>query len=127
MFSSGHQVSPHSSFPHASREDNFQAILKKIQEKKQLSMQEVRIYESMSRNSRLLSPPADSRKKPYTVLAHQDGVSYIEKVFAHNTVDAMHLVLQDPKFEDELSLKACYPGHFQHEFSFDPEDHNGGI
>lgn len=106
------------------REGQFIAILKKISAEKTLSMQEVRIYESMTRDDRLANAPMKGDNIPYTVLAYQDGLSYIERVFAASNVDAMNAVQSDPRFEDQCSVRACYQGHFKDNFHFEIDESN---
>lgn len=106
------------------REGQFSVILNKINANRPLSMQEVRIYEAMTRDDRLAETPIKGDQIPYTVLAYQDGQSYIERVLAASNVDAMNAVQSDPRFEDQCSVRACYQGHFKHTFRFEVDESN---
>lgn len=123
MFEPTRATQIHQANSHA-REGQFAIIVNKINAKKTLSMQEVRIYEAMTRDHRLAEAPIKGTRIPYTVLAYQDGKSYIERVFAASNVDAMNAVQSDPRFEDQCSVRACYQGHFQHDFNFEIDESN---
>lgn len=100
----------------------FAGILIKIKIKQKLNMHEVRIYESLTRESRLDGVDPLTSTHPYTVLVFQDDISYIERVSSDNCVNAMNQVCSDPRFEDSCSVKACYPGHFADDFSFEIDE-----